>query len=149
MKRCVVNTMNVRRSRRKRKLTSRGLSLALKGKDKFESASADIDFNPDSRSHRKPTSNGTYNFKTIPVARERIPSKQTIHRRKKPNVKIEDETSEHLDEVYKLIKKSKRIVAIVGAGISVSCGIPDFRSAGGKKKIYLLHLYYYIRSFFV
>eukprot|EP00511_Aplanochytrium_stocchinoi_P000299 CAMPEP_0204822914 /NCGR_PEP_ID=MMETSP1346-20131115/1089_1 /ASSEMBLY_ACC=CAM_ASM_000771 /TAXON_ID=215587 /ORGANISM="Aplanochytrium stocchinoi, Strain GSBS06" /LENGTH=366 /DNA_ID=CAMNT_0051949389 /DNA_START=220 /DNA_END=1320 /DNA_ORIENTATION=- len=123
--------MNVRRSRRKRKLTSRGLSLALKGKDKFESASADIDFNPDSRSHRKPTSNGTYNFKTIPVARERIPSKQTIHRRKKPNVKIEDETSEHLDEVYKLIKKSKRIVAIVGAGISVSCGIPDFRSAGG------------------
>ena len=29
-----------------------------------------------------------------------------------------------------LIAKAQRIVVLVGAGISVSCGIPDFRSPG-------------------
>ncbi|KAA6402924.1 MAG: NAD-dependent histone deacetylase SIR2 [Streblomastix strix] len=35
------------------------------------------------------------------------------------------------DDAVDLIRNSKRIVVIVGAGISVSCGIPDFRSKGG------------------
>ncbi len=30
-----------------------------------------------------------------------------------------------------MIRKSKRIVAFTGAGISTESGIPDFRSAGG------------------
>ena len=34
-------------------------------------------------------------------------------------------------EYIDLIKNAKNIVCLVGAGISVSCGIPDFRSAGG------------------
>jgi NAD-dependent deacetylase len=36
-----------------------------------------------------------------------------------------------LDDVAELIRKSKKIVAFTGAGISVESGIPDFRSANG------------------
>ena len=36
-----------------------------------------------------------------------------------------------LEEAVRLIKNSKRIIILTGAGVSVSCGIPDFRSAGG------------------
>lgn len=36
-----------------------------------------------------------------------------------------------VDDVIQLMKKSKRIVVLCGAGISVSCGIPDFRSKDG------------------
>jgi hypothetical protein len=35
-----------------------------------------------------------------------------------------------LEVCARLIEKAKRIVVLVGAGISVSCGIPDFRSPG-------------------
>lgn len=45
-------------------------------------------------------------------------------RRKLPNVNT-------LDDVVSLIKRSKRIIVLTGAGVSVSCGIPDFRSRDG------------------
>lgn len=34
-------------------------------------------------------------------------------------------------EAIQLIRQSQRIVILTGAGISVSCGIPDFRSRNG------------------
>jgi NAD-dependent SIR2 family protein deacetylase len=40
-----------------------------------------------------------------------------------------------LREVADLIQKSKRIVVLAGAGISVSSGVPDFRSANGIYKM--------------
>lgn len=36
-----------------------------------------------------------------------------------------------IDDVVELLKKSKRIMVLTGAGVSVSCGIPDFRSPTG------------------
>ncbi|PKI84955.1 Sir2p [Malassezia vespertilionis] len=36
-----------------------------------------------------------------------------------------------VEDVLALVRKSKRIVVLSGAGISVSCGIPDFRSKDG------------------
>ena len=35
------------------------------------------------------------------------------------------------DEVVELLQNKKNIIVLCGAGISVSCGIPDFRSANG------------------
>ena len=37
----------------------------------------------------------------------------------------------NLAQTIELIKKSKKILVLTGAGISVSCGIPDFRSRDG------------------
>jgi NAD-dependent histone deacetylase SIR2 len=36
-----------------------------------------------------------------------------------------------LDSIASLLASKKNIIALVGAGISVSAGIPDFRSATG------------------
>ncbi|XP_076175109.1 sirtuin 1 [Ptiloglossa arizonensis] len=36
-----------------------------------------------------------------------------------------------LSDVVRLIRNSKRIIVLTGAGVSVSCGIPDFRSRDG------------------
>ncbi|KAA0195351.1 hypothetical protein HAZT_HAZT006543, partial [Hyalella azteca] len=36
-----------------------------------------------------------------------------------------------LDDAVRLIKTSRRIIVLTGAGVSVSCGIPDFRSRDG------------------
>ncbi|KAJ1994612.1 NAD-dependent histone deacetylase sir2 [Coemansia spiralis] len=36
-----------------------------------------------------------------------------------------------VDDVVALLKNSKRIMVLTGAGVSVSCGIPDFRSPTG------------------
>ncbi|KAI0079106.1 SIR2-domain-containing protein [Panus rudis PR-1116 ss-1] len=36
-----------------------------------------------------------------------------------------------VDDAVKLIRDAKRIIILTGAGISVSCGIPDFRSRDG------------------
>ncbi|KJE94481.1 SIR2 family histone deacetylase [Capsaspora owczarzaki ATCC 30864] len=46
-----------------------------------------------------------------------------------PRKKLEDVNT--IDDVVRLIKTSKNIVILSGAGISVSCGIPDFRSKDG------------------
>ncbi|KAJ3110851.1 NAD-dependent histone deacetylase sir2, partial [Phlyctochytrium bullatum] len=36
-----------------------------------------------------------------------------------------------VDDAVELFRTSRKIMVLTGAGISVSCGIPDFRSAGG------------------
>uniref|UniRef100_A0A7S0BJ36 Deacetylase sirtuin-type domain-containing protein n=1 Tax=Rhodosorus marinus TaxID=101924 RepID=A0A7S0BJ36_9RHOD len=38
---------------------------------------------------------------------------------------------QNFSSVVDLIQKSKKILVLTGAGVSVSCGIPDFRSPGG------------------
>ncbi len=35
------------------------------------------------------------------------------------------------EDAVKLLREARRIVVLTGAGISVSCGIPDFRSRDG------------------
>ena len=45
-------------------------------------------------------------------------------RKRNPTIKT-------LDDIQKLLQKSKNIVVISGAGISTNLGIPDFRSKGG------------------
>lgn len=36
-----------------------------------------------------------------------------------------------LQDVADLLRVAKKVVVLAGAGISVSCGIPDFRSENG------------------
>jgi hypothetical protein len=46
-----------------------------------------------------------------------------------------DEDAVNIKDALRLIKSSKRIVVLTGAGISVSSGIPDFRSSNGVYKL--------------
>jgi len=55
--------------------------------------------------------------------------------------------SEAIKEAKDLVLKSKKIVALTGAGISVDSGIPDFRSEGGLWERYDPHEYATIESF--
>jgi len=51
-------------------------------------------------------------------------------------------------EAADIIKKSKHIIALTGAGISVESGIPDFRSSGGLWEKYDPSIYAAIESFY-
>ncbi|KAF2223154.1 DHS-like NAD/FAD-binding domain-containing protein [Elsinoe ampelina] len=44
---------------------------------------------------------------------------------------VEEDEQEHLDRLIKTLHKRRKIVVVAGAGISVSAGIPDFRSSTG------------------
>jgi NAD-dependent deacetylase len=55
--------------------------------------------------------------------------------------------SDRLEMARKLVSRSKKIVALTGAGISVDSGIPDFRSEGGLWERYDPHEYATIESF--
>ena len=45
--------------------------------------------------------------------------------------KRERQSRYDVDDIVELIQQSKNIIVLTGAGISVSCGIPDFRSKNG------------------
>ncbi|GLD96383.1 hypothetical protein PINS_up005066 [Pythium insidiosum] len=54
----------------------------------------------------------------------RLIQPSTPSRKKLPHVNT-------LQDVVELLRKAQKIVVLAGAGISVSCGIPDFRSENG------------------
>jgi hypothetical protein len=51
--------------------------------------------------------------------------------RKKTQTRIKLDQFQTFDDAVELIRKSNKIMVITGAGCSVSCGIPDFRSKDG------------------
>ena len=48
-----------------------------------------------------------------------------------PSVRPKLDYINTIDDVSDLIQNSKKIIVLTGAGVSVSCGIPDFRSRNG------------------
>jgi hypothetical protein len=60
--------------------------------------------------------------------------KEDLRRREPPFLLYKESSepsfSEGLESVINLLRGKKRIVVLTGAGISVSCGIPDFRTKG-------------------
>jgi len=50
------------------------------------------------------------------------------YKRRKPNL---PNTGDPINDVVQLFRTSNRVMVVSGAGISVSCGVPDFRSPGG------------------
>ncbi|RYO79912.1 hypothetical protein DL766_003839 [Monosporascus sp. MC13-8B] len=61
---------------------------------------------------------------------ERKP-RTTEHLTLQPPSELSAHDEELLDQLTSILRKKKKIVIIAGAGISVSAGIPDFRSADG------------------
>ena len=56
----------------------------------------------------------------------------------------------NLAQTIELIKKSKKILVLTGAGISVSCGIPDFRSRDGlyaKEGVFFRFWNFFLQTF--
>ena len=49
----------------------------------------------------------------------------------KPNEELTEEDNQQIDQLLSALRKKKKVVVVAGAGISVSAGIPDFRSATG------------------
>ncbi len=58
-----------------------------------------------------------------------------------------DTSESRLREAAEILKKSRYVIALTGAGISVESGIPDFRSAGGLWDKYDPMIYAHIDSF--
>ena len=42
-------------------------------------------------------------------------------------------SQQKFDDIANLLSNKKNIIVLAGAGISVSCGIPDFRSEKGRE----------------
>ena len=55
-------------------------------------------------------------------------------------------SQQKFDDVAKLLSTKKNIIVLAGAGISVSCGIPDFRSEKGREfyLVYIMWLLYIV-----
>ncbi|KAK3725236.1 hypothetical protein LTR37_000747 [Vermiconidia calcicola] len=70
-----------------------------------------------------------------PAKRRRISSKERtteyLDLRGRGEVELEAEQQEELERLLHVLHKRRKIVVIAGAGISVSAGIPDFRSSQG------------------
>jgi NAD-dependent histone deacetylase SIR2 len=59
------------------------------------------------------------------------PKERTTERLDLSSAEIDDEQQPQLQRLLNVLHKKRKIVVIAGAGISVSAGIPDFRSATG------------------
>jgi NAD-dependent histone deacetylase SIR2 len=57
-----------------------------------------------------------------------ISTTNLVHR-----LQLRDKLPNHntVEDAVRLIRDSRRILILTGAGVSVSCGIPDFRSRDG------------------
>jgi NAD-dependent histone deacetylase SIR2 len=59
------------------------------------------------------------------------PKERTVERLDLTSAEIDEEQKPQLQRLLDVLHKKRKIVVIAGAGISVSAGIPDFRSATG------------------
>ncbi|KAH7328967.1 DHS-like NAD/FAD-binding domain-containing protein [Stachybotrys elegans] len=66
--------------------------------------------------------------KTAPAPKERTTEYLDLT---KANDDFDEEDTRQMDRLVTALRKKKKIVVIAGAGISVSAGIPDFRSSTG------------------
>ncbi|CAI2183235.1 13344_t:CDS:2 [Funneliformis geosporum] len=69
---------------------------------------------------------GKINFSDVQLIQvlSKVVQKFLRQRKKLPNVNT-------LEDVVRLLRESNNIMVLTGAGVSVSCGIPDFRSENG------------------